>query len=220
MPVGATIGAAVIGGGASIYASSKATKAQQNAAGQAADTSLQVAQENNQLARDMYAKNEAHLAPTERAGHIAGDELLGLLLGPAPAGTATTTTNGYFSLAPPPAAPTTGGTTTTPTPTGSGNAVVPPDVQQLQNNGVPGDYQSALTQYYLSHNPTAAEIAAMRNDGVAGNYAAATAALAALGPNAPTLAQINAMKKDGIAHNYASALAAYNAAAARGSALG
>lgn len=112
MPIGATIGAAVVGAGAGIISSSNASSATQHAADQASATEQNVANQNNQLARDMYAKNEGHLTPFMNAGMAAGDEYLGLLLGPEAshkslgwypvAGTAPTTTT-----------PTTGATGTT-----------------------------------------------------------------------------------------------------------
>lgn len=107
MPVGATIGAAVIGAGASIYSSSQASSAQSHAAQTASDNSLKVAQTNNAFAEHMYDRNSANLTPAITRGNTAGDALMSMLLGPAPissGGTGTTT-------------PVTGSPTPTPTPT-------------------------------------------------------------------------------------------------------
>lgn len=65
-----------------MVASDHASSAQTNAANQAAATEQNVATQNNQLARDMYAKNEGHLTPFMNEGMAAGDEYMGLLLGP------------------------------------------------------------------------------------------------------------------------------------------
>ena len=82
MPVGAAIGGAVIGAGGSIIAGSEASSAQKHAANTAADTSLQVANENNQLFRDTRAQNLQIAAPFYNNGLAASNALTGLLLGP------------------------------------------------------------------------------------------------------------------------------------------
>lgn len=98
MPIGAVIGGAVIGGGATILAGSKSAKAQKSAAQTASNTELQVAHENNALFRDIYNQNKGILAPYANAGLPATSMLNDLLYGtntfnPAatavPAGTAT-----------------------------------------------------------------------------------------------------------------------------------
>jgi hypothetical protein len=196
MPIGATIGAAVVGAGASIYSSSKASKAQTSAANDASQIQLQVADENNQLARDMYAANAARLDPYSSMGLAAGAEYMGLLGVPFDKPSAST--------APPLA---NGGSSGS---SGSG-ASLPFSITSEQNDGIPGNYQTDMTTYFMTHPPTPAELAAMKDDGIAGNYQAALAAMNATGSSPPTLEQINAMKNDGIPHNYNSALAAYNA---------
>lgn len=60
----ALLGSAIIGGGASILGG----KSQSKAAGKAADVSLQVAKENNALAKGIYDENKATLAPFVGAG--------------------------------------------------------------------------------------------------------------------------------------------------------
>jgi hypothetical protein len=194
MPIGATIGAAVVGAGATIYGSSQASKAQTSAANDASQIQLQVADENNQLARDMYAANAARLDPYSSMGLAAGAEYMGLLGVPFDKPSAST--------APPLA---NGGSS------GSSGHTLPSSITSEQNDGIPGNYQSDMTTYFMTHPPTPAELAAMKDDGIAGNYQAALAAMNATGSSPPTLEQINAMKNDGIPHNYNSALAAYNA---------
>lgn len=115
MPVGATIGAAVIGAGAGIYGSSQAAKAQKKAAGKAADMSLQVAQTNNAFAQSIYDQNSGKLTPFIDMGGLAGDELMGLLLGPARSGGTssggTSSGNGYYTPQPTKAGTGAGGAT-------------------------------------------------------------------------------------------------------------
>ena len=83
MPIGATIGGAVLGAGGSIIAGSKAAKAQKNAAQTASDTSLAVARENNALIRETRDQNVALAQPFYDRGNEAGSALQGLLLGPS-----------------------------------------------------------------------------------------------------------------------------------------
>ena len=106
MPIGAAVGGAVIGGGASIIGASKAAKAQKQAAQAASDTSLQVAHENNALYRDIYNQNKGLLTPYSDRGLLASNALTDLLLG-----------THYFNGGQ--AAPATGGATTQPTAGGS-----------------------------------------------------------------------------------------------------
>lgn len=54
-------------------------KAANKAAGKAADTSLAVAEKNNQLARDIYGQNQATLSPFVNRGNVAGDSINALL---------------------------------------------------------------------------------------------------------------------------------------------
>lgn len=63
MPIGA-----IIGGGASLLGSILGGKSQNKAAGQAADTSMAVANQNNALARDIYGQNKETLAPYVQSG--------------------------------------------------------------------------------------------------------------------------------------------------------
>jgi hypothetical protein len=169
MPVGATIGAAVLGAGATVYASSQGSHAQTNAAQTASNDQLRASEENNQLARDMYTANASRLDPYSMAGAYAGDEYLGLLLGPAPAHTpGGSTPNGYFTFPTTTAVPgsSTGGT-------GSTGPQTLPDVLAMQHDGIPGDYQPALSAYYSAHPPTQAEVDAMKHDGIPHNAAIA-----------------------------------------------
>lgn len=84
MPVGALIGGTVAAvGGSAISASS-----QKKAANKAADVSLQTAQENNALSREMYGKNEAYLSPYIQSGQAAGGYLNAFLGLPTSAPTA------------------------------------------------------------------------------------------------------------------------------------
>lgn len=55
------------------------SSAQKSAANKAADTSMQVAQENNALARDIYGQNKAALSPYMQRGNVAGDYMNAML---------------------------------------------------------------------------------------------------------------------------------------------
>lgn len=81
MPIGAAIGGGVLAAGGSIIAGSMGADAQRDAAEQAADTSLQVAQLNTDLYRDIYDQNFAMLQPWEQRGALASYALTDLLLG-------------------------------------------------------------------------------------------------------------------------------------------
>jgi hypothetical protein len=174
VPVGATIGAAVIGAGATVIGSSKASKAQTQAANQAAGDQLAVAEENNQLARDMYDANATRLDPYSDMGLQAGDAYMGILLGTNHTQPGSATTNGYATIPTPQKL----GSGSSGTGTGSGGGGTPSltQIMAMQNDGVPGNYASALSAYYAAHPPSAAQLAAMKNDGIPGNYAAAQAA--------------------------------------------
>lgn len=77
----ALLGAAAIGAVSSAISGSS----QKKAANQAAQVATQNTQENNQLARDMYASNTALLTPYSDMGLRAGRTLSDMLLGPTPA---------------------------------------------------------------------------------------------------------------------------------------
>lgn len=113
MPIGIALGGAAIAGVAGIAGSAISAGAQQHAAQTAADSSLQAAELNNQLYRDIYNQNLGVLGPYAQGGLPAMYELNGLLgLPSAPAGAL----GGY--------APMTSGYQTAPTyaqtPTGNG----------------------------------------------------------------------------------------------------
>jgi len=79
--------AAAIGLGVAGIGSALGARSQSKAAGKAADTSAQVARENNALAREIYGKNEGYLNPYVQRGNKAGDAInamLGLGGGPEP----------------------------------------------------------------------------------------------------------------------------------------
>lgn len=101
-----TLGA--IGLGVAGVGSVLGAKAQKKAANKAADTSMQVADENNQLARDIYGQNQAALSPYMQRGNVAGNTMNALLgLGGAPAQPAAQpNVQNFYSGANPAAAPT------------------------------------------------------------------------------------------------------------------
>ena len=74
MPVGA-----IIGGVGSVLGGVLGADAQKDAANKAADTSLQVAQMNNALAKDIYGQNSALLKPYSDRGNVAGNAIMALL---------------------------------------------------------------------------------------------------------------------------------------------
>lgn len=86
MAIGTTaalLGSAAIGVGGSMLSAN----AQKKAANKAADTSLQVAQQNNALARDIYGQNTARLDPFAARGNVAGNAIMELLgFGPGTGG--------------------------------------------------------------------------------------------------------------------------------------
>lgn len=79
MPVGATIGSAVVSGGASIAGGMMGASAQRRAANQATASADRTAQMNNALQREMYATNQAYLAPYAARGNDAGNQINALL---------------------------------------------------------------------------------------------------------------------------------------------
>lgn len=70
---------AAIGLGAAGIGSFLGGRSQSKAASKAADTSLQTAQMNNALARDIYGQNKATLSPSVGRGNAAGIQLNALL---------------------------------------------------------------------------------------------------------------------------------------------
>ena len=68
MPIGAVIGAAVIGGGASLVASGNAASAARHAADQ-----------NNATATNIYNQNKANMTPYADRGNAAGSQINALL---------------------------------------------------------------------------------------------------------------------------------------------
>jgi hypothetical protein len=81
MPVGAAIGGAVIAGGATIGSGLLGADAQRDAAQQASDTSLQVAQMNADLFKQTRDQNLAIASPFYNNGLLASNALTDLLLG-------------------------------------------------------------------------------------------------------------------------------------------
>lgn len=70
---------AAIGLGAAGIGSALGGSSANKAASKAADVSLQVAQENNALAKDIYGQNKASLTPYMQRGNAAGDAINALL---------------------------------------------------------------------------------------------------------------------------------------------
>jgi len=68
MPVGLIGGGLAVGGIGSAVAASKQSSAAKKAAKVASDTSLQVAEQNNALAREIYGENKTTLAPWQQMG--------------------------------------------------------------------------------------------------------------------------------------------------------
>lgn len=141
MPIGAVVGGAVIGAGGSIIAGGQAADAQRDAANSASQTSLAVANANNQLIRETRGQNIALASPFYNNGLLAGNALSDLLLG----------TNTYNPAV-----------VSQPTVPGGGT--------------FPAGALSGRTGGSGTSGPTMAQILAMKNDGVPGNYAAALAA--------------------------------------------
>lgn len=75
MPVGAAIGSAVIGVGGQIIGANNTKKATQKAS----DTSLQVASQNNALAKYIYDQNRGVLQPYVNSGYQANGAMMDLL---------------------------------------------------------------------------------------------------------------------------------------------
>jgi hypothetical protein len=143
MPIGATIGAAVVGAGAGIYSSSQASHAQTQAANQASSTELAVAQQNNALAQEIYGQNAARLDPYSAMGLPAGGEYNALLGIAVPAGASN----------PQPISQ----TPSAPTYTGPSLA----QIQAMKDDGIPGNYAAAMAAYNAGHAaPTNAAVAA------------------------------------------------------------
>lgn len=220
MPVGATIGAAVIGAGAGIYSSSQASKAQTKAANTAADTSLELADKNNAFATEMYGKNEGHLTPFIDFGTAAGGNLMGLLLGKAPAASTPAATTG---------------STRTGTGTASATGYKGPSFDRIvamKGDGIKGDMTSAITgwiDYYKAHpdedpGVTSAQVARLKGDGITGDQSAVNSILSAYAARppaastptaAPNNAAVRPLRSDyrGDAQGFNAAMAAYRTGA-------
>jgi hypothetical protein len=135
----------------------------------------------------MYNANASRLDPYSTMGLAAGDQYMGLLLGDAPAH-GQPAGSGWAPVIGNPGpngsrcAPDAngnrhrnrhGGTTTPPAYTGP----TLDQINAMQNDGIPGNYKSALAAYYAAHVPTATQALSMQNDGIPGNYAAAMQAI-------------------------------------------
>ncbi len=189
MPIGVGtaigIGGAVLGAGAGIYSASKQAKAQKQAAQTASDTSLQVAQENNQLFRDIYGQNLQIASPFYNNGLLAGNALTDLLLGthsynPAIVAHPTVPGGGTF----PTTTPALGGGSSTPSASGGYGG---PDFATLvgyNNNSTDDNLKekmAAYLAYYQAHpneNPGIAsldQINGLSGDNVKGDENAARA---------------------------------------------
>jgi hypothetical protein len=143
MPIGAAIGGAAIAGVGTVAAGAMSSSAQKKAAQTASDSSLAVAQLNNQTFRDTRDQNLAIASPFYNNGIAAGNALSGLLLGPQ-APTSTAPSVGALG-----AAPDSGG--------GYGSGAL--DAYLSANPDVGRDY---ATNPRISHNlfPTAEDYAA------------------------------------------------------------
>jgi hypothetical protein len=75
MPIGLALGGAAIAGVGGVVAA----KSNRKAASKAADTSLQVASQNNALAANIYGQNREALSPFMARGNAAGNALNGML---------------------------------------------------------------------------------------------------------------------------------------------
>lgn len=96
MAIGTTaaiLGAAAIGAGTSMAASSKAAKATKNASEQASETARTTAESNNALQREVYGQNRQTLAPFVGQG-VAANQTLAAILGlPTQPGAASSSTD-------------------------------------------------------------------------------------------------------------------------------
>jgi hypothetical protein len=144
-------GAALLGAGATIYASNKASSAQTQAANQASDVSLAVANENNQLARDTYNANAERLDPYSRMGLAAGDEYTALLLGDA----GSAHSHGYAPVGgtPAPGTGTIGATVGSTQPAYTGPSLT--QILAMKDDGIPHNYENALAAYNAAQQPGA-----------------------------------------------------------------
>lgn len=82
MAIGTTaaiIGGSLLGAAGSAISASSQSKAAKKAAQTAADTSLEVAEKNNQFAREIYDENKAALAPWQQYGQDAIPQINALL---------------------------------------------------------------------------------------------------------------------------------------------
>lgn len=171
MPIGVGTaiagGAAILGAGASIYGASKAAKAQTNAAESAADTSLQVAQLNNDLYKQIYGQNLGVLSPYVNNGIQPSNALNDLLLG----------THSFNQNAAPYIGP--GGVIAGAPGTGTGSAAsgyTGPsfnDILALKGDHTVGDMGSAVNQwisYYRAHPEENPGINPLQIGGLAGDH--------------------------------------------------
>jgi len=78
-PISAIVGSSVLGAGASLYGSSKAADAQQNAAAQSAATQREAADKSIAAQREMFDIGRADLAPYREGGTTAQNQLMTLL---------------------------------------------------------------------------------------------------------------------------------------------
>lgn len=177
MPIGATIGGAVIAAGGGVASGIIGGNAQKDAAQTAADSSYQTAQLNNQLYRDIYGQNMALLTPFSNQGLQASNALTDLLLG-----THYFNQSGPTNLGTPLPAPGAAGGGTASSTTGySGPSFS--DILALKGDHTVGDMGAAINQwtsYYQAHpneNPgiTPAQIAALTGDHVQGDQEAVQA---------------------------------------------
>lgn len=91
--------AAGIGAVASIGGSMLGASASKKAANKAADTSMQTAQMNNALSREIYGQNTANLSPFMQRGNESGEQINALLAGnPAAFDAFRNSTNYQFRL--------------------------------------------------------------------------------------------------------------------------
>jgi hypothetical protein len=146
MPIGAAIGGGVLAAGGSIGAGILSSNAQKDAAATASDTSLQTAQMNDQLYRDIYGQNLSLLTPYSNMGLQAGNALNDLLLG-----THSFNPSGPTNMGTPLPQGATGGigTGTPAQPTYTGPSLA--QIQAMQHDGIPHNYANALAAYNAAH---------------------------------------------------------------------
>jgi hypothetical protein len=149
-----------------------ATQAQLELGHESLDLQKQLAQQSMGLNQSLYNSNYDLLSPFVSRGNVAGgaiNALLGLPNAPNMRSPLETASGGLTPL--PGSQPATGGTTT---PAPAQNALSLSQIMAMQHDGIPGNYQAALQQYYAANPQSSSQVAAMQNDGIPGNYAAAT----------------------------------------------